>query len=151
MSTFLARLGRASFRHRGIVSVAWLVIRGAVVALLVTVGGAFQDKFTIPGSESQDALDQLAALAPASAGAGAQIVFVAPDGATVADPAYAAAIEKVVATAAKAPQVATVISPFTSKALSPDGRAALATVQYDASREQLKDGSLDALRATTAA
>src|SRR6476661_3077803 len=150
MSAFLARLGRASFRHRGVVSVAWLVILAAVVALLVTVGGAFQDKFTIPGSEVQYALNQLAALAPASAGAGAQIVFVAPDGATVADPAYAAAIEKVAA-AAKAPQVDTVISPFTSKALSPDGRAALATVQYDASREQLHDGSLDALRATTAA
>ena len=151
MSTFLARLGRASFRHRGLVSVAWLAILGAVVALLVTVGGAFEDKFTIPGSESQDALDQLSELAPASAGAGAQIVFVAPDGATVADPVYAAAIEEVVAAAGEAPQVDTVISPFTSQALSPDGQAALATVQYDVNREQLEDGSLDALQETTTA
>ena len=151
MSTFLARLGRASFRHRGLVSVAWLAVLGAVVALLVTVGGAFEDKFTIPGSESQDALDQLAELSPASAGAGAQIVFVAPDGATVADPAYAAAIEEVVAAAGEAPQVEAVISPFTSQALSPDGQAALATVQYDVNREQLEDSSLDALQETTAA
>jgi RND superfamily putative drug exporter len=149
MSTFLARLGRASFRRRGLVSVAWLAILGAVVALLVTVGGAFEDKFTIPGSESQDALDQLAELSPAAAGAGAQIVFVAPDGATVADPAYAAAIEEVVAAAGQAPQVDTVISPFTSQALSPDGKAALAEVRYDVNREQLDDGSLDALRETT--
>ena len=54
MSTFLARLGRASFRHRGLVSVAWLAILGAVVALLATLGGSFDDRFTIPGSESQD-------------------------------------------------------------------------------------------------
>ena len=64
MATLLARLGRASFRHRGPVSVAWLALLGAVVALLVTVGGSFDDEFTIPGSESQEALDQLDAVSP---------------------------------------------------------------------------------------
>ena len=80
MSSFLARLGRASFRHRGLVSVAWLALLGTVVTLLITVGGSFDDRFTIPGSESQEALNQLAELSPGAAGAGAQIVFVAPDG-----------------------------------------------------------------------
>jgi RND superfamily putative drug exporter len=59
MSSLLARLGRASYRHRGLVSLAWLLILGAVVALLVTAGGSFDDRFTIPGSESQEALDRL--------------------------------------------------------------------------------------------
>ncbi|MCW2704634.1 MAG: rane transport protein [Blastococcus sp.] len=151
MSSFLARLGRASFRHRGLVSVAWLAVLATVVTLLITVGSAFDDRFTIPGSESQDALDQLAAASPGATGASAQIVFVAPDGSTVTDPAYAAAIEDVVAAAGRAPQVDAVVSPFDSSALSPDGHAALATVRFGVAREQLDSSSLDALQATTQA
>jgi RND superfamily putative drug exporter len=151
MATLLARLGRASYRHRGLVSAAWLAVLGAVVALLVSVGGSFDDEFSIPGSESQDALDQLDAASPGAAGVGAQIVFVAPDGSTLADPANAAVIEEVVAEAGQAPQVASVVSPFDSSAISPDGRAALATVQYDVAPEDLEPGSLDALEETTAA
>ncbi|TFV87983.1 MMPL family transporter [Blastococcus sp. CT_GayMR16] len=151
MSTFLARLGRASFRHRGLVSVAWLAILGVVVTLLLTVGSSFDDRFTIPGSESQDALDQLAAASPGAAGASAQIVFVAPDGSAVTDPAYAAAIGDVVATAGRTPQVDVVVSPFDSQALSPDGQAALAEVRFDVQREELEPGSLDALEASTGA
>jgi RND superfamily putative drug exporter len=151
MSSFLARLGRASYRHRGVVSVAWLAVLGAVVALLVTVGGSFDDRFTIPGSESQEALDQLSQASPGAAGVGAQIVFVAPDGSSVLDPRYTRAIEAVVAAAGQAPQVAAVVSPFDSSTLSPDGRAALATVQYGVAREELDDSSLDALEVTTGA
>jgi putative drug exporter of the RND superfamily len=151
MATLLARLGRASFRHRGLVSVAWLAVLGAVVALLLTLGNSFDDEFTIPGSESQDALDQLDAAAPGAAGVGAQIVFVAPDGQTVTDPAVAAVIEQVVADAGRAPQVASAVSPFDSQAVTPDGGAALATVQYDVPRELLDETSLDALQETTAA
>src|SRR4051795_8034680 len=149
MATLLARLGRASYRHRGLVSVAWLAILGAVVTLLLTVGGSFDDEFTIPGSESQEALDQLDQASPGTAGISAQIVFVAPDGSTVADPANAAAIQQVVAAAGRAPQVASVVSPFDSSAISPDGRAALATVQYDVAHEDLAPDSLDALTETT--
>jgi len=149
MSTFLARLGRASYRHRGLVSVAWLAILGAIVALLVTLGGSFDDRFTIPGSESQDALDQLAEVSPGAAGAGAQIVFVAPEGSTVADPAVAGAIEQVVADARRSPQVESVASPFDSQAISPDGRAALATVEFGVDRGELEEGSIDALQETT--
>jgi RND superfamily putative drug exporter len=151
MAVLLARLGRASYRHRGAVSVAWLAILGAVVALLLTLGSSFDDEFTIPGSESQDALDQLEAAAPGTAGASAQIVFVAPDGATVADPAYATAIEQAVAAAAQAPQVEGVVSPFASSAIAPDGGAALATVSFDVVRELLEPESLDALQETTTA
>jgi RND superfamily putative drug exporter len=151
MSSFLARLGRASYRHRGLVSVAWLAVLGVVVTLLVTVGGSFDDEFTIPGSESQAALDQLDEASPGAGGAGAQIVFVAPEGGLVTDPLYAQAIEQVVAAAGEAPQVDSVISPFDSSAVSPDGRAALAQVDYGVARENLDEGSLDALQATTTA
>jgi RND superfamily putative drug exporter len=89
-------------------------------------------------------------VAPQSAGVSAQIVFVAPEGATVTDPAFARAVEQVVAAAAEAPQVEAAVSPFTSQAVSPDQRAALATVAFDVPREELEEGSLDALQETTA-
>src|SRR5688572_28849519 len=146
MSTFLARLGRASYRHRGLVSVAWLAVLGVVVTLLVTVGGSFDDEFTIPGSESQAALDQLNAV---SAGLAAQIASARPEGATATDPASVQAIGQHVAAAGQAPQVDGVVSPFDSSAVSPDGRAALAQVEYGVARENLDEGSLDALQATT--
>ncbi|SFF63230.1 MMPL family transporter [Blastococcus tunisiensis] len=151
MAALLARLGRASFRSRGIVSAVWLVVLGAVVALLVGVGGSFDDEFTIPGSESQAALNRLHELSPGAAGAGAEIVFVAPEGSTVADPAVAGAIEQVVAAAGQAPQVEGVVSPFDAQLISPDGRAALAQVQYGVGNELLEEGSVDALLETTEA
>ncbi len=132
MSSFLARLGRASYRHRGLVSVAWLALLGVVITLLVTVGSSFDDEFTIPGSESQEALDQLNEVSPGAGGVGAQIVFVAPEGSSVTDPAFARAIEQVVTTAREAPQVEAAVSPFDSSAVSPDGRAALAQVEQPA-------------------
>lgn len=150
MSSLLARLGRASYRRRGPVALVWLLILGTIVGLLVTAGGSFDDRFTIPGSESQEALDRLDAVSPASGGVGAQIVFVAPEGSTVADPAVAGAIAQVVDAAAGSPQVESVVSPFDSQAVSPDQRAALATVTFDVPREELDEGTLDALQDTTA-
>jgi putative drug exporter of the RND superfamily len=151
MATLLARLGRAAYRTRRLVTAIWVLVLAAVVAVLVTVGGEFDDQFTIPGSESQAALDRLSELQPAAAGVSAQIVFVAPEGATVAEPRYAAAIGQVVAAAAEAPEVAGVADPFASQAITPDGRAALATVEYTVQREGLAEGSLDALQETTQA
>src|SRR4030095_12470317 len=101
MATLLARLGRASFRHRGLVSIASLALLASAVTLLLPVGGSCDDRFTIPGSESQDALDRLEEVAPGAGGVGAEIVFVAPEGATVADPAVAGAVEQVLATGAR--------------------------------------------------
>jgi putative drug exporter of the RND superfamily len=145
MATLLARLGRAAYRSRRLVAAIWAAVLAGVVALLVTAGGQFDDTFTIPGSESQAALDRLGELQPEAAGASAQIVFAVPEGASVVEPRYQAAIAEVVAEAARAPQVAAVADPFTSQAITPDGRAALATVEYEVQREAVDAGSLEAL------
>ncbi|GAB3141863.1 MMPL family transporter [Micromonospora sonneratiae] len=145
MASLLYRLGRACFRRRGVVIGAWTLILAAVIGLFATLGGEFDDQFTIPGSQSQQALDELRELSPASAGASAQIVFVAPDGTTVTDPRYVGAIAQTVAAAQQAPQVAVVVDPFQAKVVSPDGRAAMAVVQYGVPTQELADGTLDAL------
>ena len=149
MSSFLARVGRAAYRHRRVATAIWLLVLAAVVTFLGTVGGTFDDRFTIPGSESQQALDHLRQVSPGSGGAGAEIVFVAPEGHTVVEPAYAAAIGQVVAAAGQTPQVANVADPIATRAISPDGRAALARVSLDVPREQLDQGTLPALEQST--
>ncbi|MBB3677414.1 MMPL family transporter [Modestobacter versicolor] len=151
MSTLLHRMGRAAYRHRVAVSAAWVAVLALVVVLFVTVGGEFDDEFTIPGSESQAALDQLREASPAAAGAGADLVFIAPDGSAVTEPQYAAAIGDVVAAAGRVDQVAAVQDPFTTQQVSPDGRAALATVQYGVPAEQLDADALETLQAATTA
>ncbi|MCZ2837862.1 MMPL family transporter [Modestobacter sp. VKM Ac-2985] len=151
MSTLLYRIGRAAYRRRGLFSVAWLAVLGLVVGLFLTIGGEFDDEFTIPGSESQAALDRLDDVSPAAAGAGAQLVFVAPEGATVADPEYAAAIGQTVAAAGQVDQVAGVQDPFATQSISPDGRAALAPVQYAVPPPELGENALEELQAATTA
>ncbi|MEY9871951.1 putative membrane protein YdfJ with MMPL/SSD domain [Streptacidiphilus sp. MAP12-33] len=147
MPTVLHRLGRFAFRHRRSVLALWLAIVAAVVACTVAFGGSgkFDNTFSIPGSESQQALDRMKTDFPASSGTSAQIVFTAPTGQKVTDPADAAAIRAAVNAAATAPQVARVISPFDSHTVSPDKSTAVAQVQYEVPSSGLASGSLDAL------
>ncbi|GHE09496.1 MMPL family transporter [Klenkia taihuensis] len=152
MSTLLQRLGRASFRNRWVVVAVWVLVLAGVAAAVLVRGLSFDDRFTIPGSESQQALDRLTEVSPAAAGASAQVVFIAPDGSGVADPAYQQAIESTVQAMGQVADVGAVVDPFQSQAISLDGRAALANVQYTVNNTLLADDALEQLQeATTAA
>ncbi|MGV9450908.1 MMPL family transporter [Streptomyces sp. NPDC003635] len=151
MATWLYRLGLGAYRRRRLVLAAWFaVLTGAVCALLV-VGGRLDNEFTIPGSESQRAQDTMAEDFPAAAGTSAQIVFTAPEGARLTDPGATQGIQRTLAAAQDAPQVAAVIPPDKAGTVTPDGRTALAQVNYDVSRSDLDDGTLDSLEDTTKA
>ncbi|MFI1176681.1 MMPL family transporter [Streptomyces melanogenes] len=145
MATFLYRLGKLAFRRRRLVLALWAVVIAAVVAGLGVAGENTDDTFTIPGSESQQALDTLGRVYPAAGGTSAQIVFTAPAGEQVTAQKYQAGIAATLKEAAGAPQVAGVLSPEQTRAVSKDGRAALAQVQYTVSNADLKDGSLDSI------
>ena len=74
MAILLSRLGRFAYRRGLLVLIAWILIAAAAVAGGLLLGGKLQDSFAIPGTESQQAIDRLAAVFPQSAGASAQIV-----------------------------------------------------------------------------
>jgi RND superfamily putative drug exporter len=137
MAALLYRLGAWTYRRRRLVLVAWLAILVAVGALAGTAGGSYEDDFSIPGSRAQEVLDTVAEQFPASAGAAAQVVFVAAGGRDVAG--YHGVIQQTLAAAEEAPGVVEVMDPFTSV----DGRVALATVAYREKR--VAGGELDAL------
>ncbi|QKG18853.1 MMPL family transporter [Actinomadura verrucosospora] len=149
MATFLYRLGRFSFRRRRLVTLLWvglLVLFGVGAAVLK---GPTSNDFSMPGTESQQAIDLLKDRMPqASAdGATARVVFAAPDGRTVTDPAGKAGVEKVVAKLKTAPQVASVVDPYQARAVSQDGRIAYTQVTYKVPAIDLTDAARDALTA----
>ncbi|NAS21931.1 MMPL family transporter [Herbidospora sp. NEAU-GS84] len=140
MATLLYRLGRFSFRNRGRVVAVWvllLALMGAGAALFL---GPSSDKFSMPGTESQRALDALARDFPQASGATGTIVLAAPEGAKL-DPA---AVAPVVKEAASVPGVVAAVDPFQARSVSPDGRYALITVQFSGTAEDLADETRDA-------
>ncbi|WP_051753786.1 MMPL family transporter [Streptomyces achromogenes] len=129
----------------------WLLVLAAVFTGMVSYGGSTNEEFTIPGSESQTAMDTLKAKLPSAAGTSAQIVFVAPEGHKITEPRYARVVSATMAEADKAPQVVGVTDPVRSKLISPDRTAALGQVRYEVKKVDLADGSLTALEKTTEA
>jgi RND superfamily putative drug exporter len=153
VSTFLFRLSTWAFRHRRLVLLLWLVAAVAAIGLAVGSGGKTNDNFTIPGTESQNAADLLKQKLPALAGAQTSVVFATSGGAKVTDPQQKAGIEAAMANLAnpaKVPQVASVTDPFQSQSVSKNGQVALGSIQYTATPADVKDSTLDAVKAAVA-
>src|SRR5579872_4364864 len=74
----LHRLARLCYRRRRLVLVAWLLALVVVSVLSKTAGGKDTSNFSLPGTESQQAVDLLKAKFPARSGDTADIVFSAP-------------------------------------------------------------------------
>jgi RND superfamily putative drug exporter len=149
MASFLYRLGRFAFRRRWSVAAAWLVVLAAALIGALTLSGPTQESFSIPGTPAQKAIDLLAERFPqASAdGATARVVFAAPGGGKLSDPAYRAAIETAVADLKQAPEVASVDDPFTSGAINEAGTIGFAQASYRVPSDDLTDAARDGLTA----
>jgi len=145
MANVLYRLGRTAFRRRWYVAFMWVAILAAVGFGAAKAPQAADTGFTMPGIESQRAFDLLEQRFPGATAdaATARVVFVAPDGQTIAD--NQAVIEKTVTEAATGAQVASVVDPFQAQAVSKDGKTAYATVTYRVKSSDLTDASKKAL------
>jgi RND superfamily putative drug exporter len=142
-------LATLAFRRRRTFLAAWLVAIVATLGSYAALGSRIDSEFTIPGSSSQTALDQLQETLPPAAGTSAQIVFESPVGTPITDSTYRSAVETTIDRAKHAPQVAAVVDPFASRAISRDGRTALASVEYTVTRPHLDSDSLPALVTAT--
>ncbi|WP_374006959.1 MMPL family transporter [Leifsonia sp. LS-T14] len=132
MSSLLYSVGRWAYRARKLVVIIWIGL------LAVFGGGALlfnqgtDNSFSIPGTESQEALDTLSRTFPQVSGTTAQVVVVAPDGATVDDADVKQPIEDAVAQFTDIPGVSGVSSPYSKQVknlISDDRSAAIITVQ----------------------
>jgi RND superfamily putative drug exporter len=132
MAHLLGRLaGAAAHRWRRSLLIVLAVLVG-LGALAAASGGTFTDDFSSPGTESQQAYDLLEERFPAQSGDTANLVFSVGEG-DLRERDRDAAIDRTLAAVRAQPNVSAVAEPQ----LSPDGRTALAVVQYDAPAAQL--------------
>src|SRR4051812_26197574 len=146
MSSSLARIARALTQHwkRGLAgAVLVIVLLGAAAG----AGGEAADDFSIPGTESQRALDLFKAHSPAFAGADSTLVFSVASG-RIADPAPRAAISSALAKVKSLDGVEQVADPFARGAsVSRDGRLAAVDVRYRTDPADLDKADGEALEA----
>ncbi len=129
----MAGLARWCFRHRRIVVLGWVAAIAILVALNGSLGTAYSDSFSLPGTESTKALDLLSAAFPAQAGDSDTIV-VHVDSGTIKDPTVQAAVSSLFQRVAKTASVVAVGSPYAATGaaqISKDGRTAYATISFD--------------------
>jgi RND superfamily putative drug exporter len=145
MANALYRLGRAAFRRRRLVLVIWLALFATTAVGAVTLSGPTTGTFSIPGTESQRAIDLLEQRLPSANGASGRIVFAAPAGGAL-DGARRNAVEDAIAQVAGAPGVRAAGDPFDTDLVSADGRIALSQVTFDAPADTLEDGPREAVQ-----
>jgi RND superfamily putative drug exporter len=139
MSEYLAAIARAISHHwkRSLaVAIASLVV---LIAIAGTSGSAPPNDFTVPGSESQAAIDLFAEHTPALAGVDSNVVF-STDSGTLRTPERRSAINSAIAEIRTLPSVISVTDPFDPKMprISKDGRIAASDVRYDLDYGEVK-------------
>jgi RND superfamily putative drug exporter len=96
--------------HRKTVIIGWIVALIGIGMIASSAGSAFTEEFSLPSSDSKDALDLLENRFPAQAGDVVQIVYKAESG--VESPAVQRKMEGVFAKVVALPHVSEVSSPY---------------------------------------
>ena len=132
MSSLLYSIGRWAFRARKLVVSLWLLVLVLLAGGAVAFNQGTDNTFSIPGTESQEALDTLSRTFPQVSGTSAQIVVVAPDNETVDQAGIKNPVEDTVDHLAKVDGVSGATSPYSTTVknlISDDRTAAIITVQ----------------------
>ncbi|MWA16247.1 MMPL family transporter [Streptomyces sp. BA2] len=150
MPSLLGRLGRTAARQRWRMILVWALAALAAVA----VGQAFEPRYSttlsLPGSESQRAIDVLEEEFPAFAGSEAVLTFRSKEGSLRTAPSGAAMSDALRAIGGQ-PHVAAVSNPLTDAAtLTRDGRTGYVSVRYDKRFGEHDAQPLDRLKEATA-
>jgi RND superfamily putative drug exporter len=131
----------------------WIIVLALAGGSALLFQQGTDNSFTIPGTESQEALDSLSATFPQVSGATAQIVVVAPDGGSVEDEDVTSAIDDAVASIDELPDVDSAVSPFDENvdgAISDDEQAAIIRIQFDGQRGDIGQETLDGVEEVAA-
>ncbi|MGW7205671.1 MMPL family transporter [Streptomyces sp. NPDC054837] len=140
----LRRLGQWCARHFVIVIVAWLVALVALQVLDRSVGGEYEDNFSLPDVQSEQGLDVLKKHDPAAGGYSSQIVV--HDGGKALT-SLDSQMSTTVGDLQKLPHVLAVQNPLTATSsavgpLSSDAKTAYITVRFDVQPSTLGDDYL---------
>src|SRR5439155_21847298 len=124
------KVTRWCIAHRRRVFIAWIAVAILTTVVASAAGRNYATNFSLPGTESQRALDLLKKEFPAQSGDVDTIVFHTANG-TVDEPAVREAINKLLAQVSNDPHIVSVLSPFGPRGevqISHDRRTAFATI-----------------------
>jgi putative drug exporter of the RND superfamily len=141
----VARIATWCVEHRRRTLILWIALLVGILSVSGAVGTRQANQFKLHGTESQRAQDVLERDFPAQSGDVDQIVFHSPHR-PISDPATRTRIRAALVRVARMPHVAGVVSPYAAdagRAISPDGRAAFATVTFDKQAPQLSKPTVE--------
>ncbi|HEY4332658.1 MAG TPA: MMPL family transporter [Ilumatobacteraceae bacterium] len=145
MTKLLYRLGRWCVRHRRRVLIVWIAFAVLAVGIGKAAGGTSSNKFSVPGVESQKALDVLQQKFPSAAGTSAQVVFAARTG-TLTDTTSKPVVDAALKTLAAQANVESVSALHTSTS----GTIGFADVSYSKPLADVKTSGYDDLKTVAA-
>jgi putative drug exporter of the RND superfamily len=148
----MLRIARWTMAHRRTVVIAWVVATVGIFAASSSLGTKTASSFTLPGTDSQRAVDLLQSHFPAEAGDADQIVFHAKTG-KLTDQADRAAVAATLNRVAGLPHVTSVVSPYAEgeQAISRDETIAFATVNFDERANALPKAAVERVISTAEA
>ena len=131
------RWGRYAVRKRWAVIAVWLVAAALLAVTAQAISRGTVNVLTIPGAESQRAVEVLQTRFPQRSGDYADVVLEAPGG--IDQGATRAAIEELTSGLASLPSVVAVASPFAPEGaiVSTDHTVAIARVQFGVSADEV--------------
>ena len=149
----MARIARWCVTHRFVVIVLWLLLLVGTAVGSRRLGTEFTNGFTLPGTESTQALGLLAASSPGAQAGDDTIVFRSTNG-RLTDPTVRAEIEAFLATVARIAVVTSVRSPFDAAAagqINGDQTVAYAVVALNGQNQDLTAADVQPLETAASA
>jgi RND superfamily putative drug exporter len=120
----------------------WVAAVIVVTVLSRATGSSFSNSFSLPKTQSTEAIQLLQAVSPKVSGDVEQIVMGTSPGTKVTDAAVRARIDDMLAKVAKVPHVSNIVSPFSPEGathISSDQTVAFATVTFDRPGQDISD------------
>ncbi len=133
MSSVLGRVGAFCARHKWLVVALWLLAVATHLVTLRAFGETTTNNFSLPGTQSQQATDLLAAEFPPQQNGASPIVFHITNGQLTDDP-YSQAVSQSVTAILALPDVDSASDPMSNPAaglISADGQTAFSSVLLD--------------------
>jgi RND superfamily putative drug exporter len=128
MANLLYKLGQLSARRAWLVIVAWILILGSTVGLMLGFAGKLTTTMSLPGTPSQMVIDDLQKSFPLATNASGQVVFHKTDGIAFTT-TEKAAIDALLTKVKAKPTISDALNPFTTEVTLDKSRADLADGQ----------------------
>ncbi|HWT33602.1 MAG TPA: MMPL family transporter, partial [Microbacterium sp.] len=153
VSTLLYSLGRWSYRHPWRVLVAWLLLLALAGGGVALFAKGTDNSFSIPGTESQEGIEQLNRTFPQAAGTNAQFIVVAAPGDSVEEAPYTTDIAGTIRHLRSLDGVLGVTDPYSKDVtglVSGDDSAAIVQMQFTGQATDVSPATRSDLTAATA-